>query len=368
MRYMEYVKRTVPMHDDLYDFFLQELPGYDMVGYRDTDLVCWGCFDDPDYVDYDYRNMTEWGQHAVHHAGPRVQGRADHDRPGRDQPGDADPARQLVLRRLDERGDVRHARPARQPGRQAPPVEQGDAAEAAEARLGRQVQLGRVAAHVRQAQRHLRRLRHRRRPVRPPVGDGEGRPGRHRLPEGHRPQHPDGAAEDRRHARDGARVEGAGEVERDRARPRPHLPPGLLGAGRPALPGEGAGRGPRRPHEELERLQGAGGGRQRRLPRGRPRRAVAPHGDPRRQDRELPAVPADAVEREPARHLRDARPLRGRGAEHADLRGERARELQGHRHHAGRADASTRACRAACTCTPAPGKVRKVVHRPTGLS
>ena len=37
-----------------------------------------------------------------------------------------------------------------------------------------------------------------------------------------------------------------------------------------------------------------------RLPRGRPRRALAPHGDPRGQDRELPAVPADAVEREPA--------------------------------------------------------------------
>jgi hydrogenase large subunit len=63
MRYIEYVKRTVPMHDDLYDFFLQELPGYDMVGYRDTNLICWGCFDDPDYVDYTYRGMTEWGRH-----------------------------------------------------------------------------------------------------------------------------------------------------------------------------------------------------------------------------------------------------------------------------------------------------------------
>jgi hydrogenase large subunit len=50
MRYIDYVKRSVPMHDDLYDFFLQQLPGYDMVGYRDTDLVCWGYFDDPDYV------------------------------------------------------------------------------------------------------------------------------------------------------------------------------------------------------------------------------------------------------------------------------------------------------------------------------
>ena len=61
MRYFDYVKRTVPMHDDLYDFFLRELPGYDMVGYRETNLVNWGCFDDPDYVDYNYANMNEWG-------------------------------------------------------------------------------------------------------------------------------------------------------------------------------------------------------------------------------------------------------------------------------------------------------------------
>ncbi len=61
MRYMEYAKRSVPLHDDLYDFFLRELPGYDMVGYRETDLVCWGAFDDPDYVDYDYKTMDEWG-------------------------------------------------------------------------------------------------------------------------------------------------------------------------------------------------------------------------------------------------------------------------------------------------------------------
>ena len=158
MRYIEYVKRTVPMHDDLYDFFLQQLPGYDMVGYRDTDLVCWGCFDDPDYVDYSYKGMTEWGQHRFITPGPRVQGRADHDGSRRDQPGDAHPARQLVLRRLVLGGDVRLERPARQPGRQASPVEQDDAAEAAEARLHRQVQLGHLAAHVRQAQRHLCRL------------------------------------------------------------------------------------------------------------------------------------------------------------------------------------------------------------------
>ena len=78
MRYMDYVKRTVPMHDDLYDFFLQELPGYDMVGYRDTNLVNWGCFDDPDYVDYDYRDDDRLGSQALHHPGRRDQRRADH--------------------------------------------------------------------------------------------------------------------------------------------------------------------------------------------------------------------------------------------------------------------------------------------------
>ena len=74
MRYIDYTKRSVHMHDDLYDFFLEQLPGYDMVGYRDTNLVCWGCFDDPDYVDYDYRNMTEWGRRRMVTPGIAING------------------------------------------------------------------------------------------------------------------------------------------------------------------------------------------------------------------------------------------------------------------------------------------------------
>ncbi len=62
MKYFDYCKRSVPMHDDLYDFWLEALPGYDMVGFRETNLVCWGAFDDPDYIDYDYKTMTEWGR------------------------------------------------------------------------------------------------------------------------------------------------------------------------------------------------------------------------------------------------------------------------------------------------------------------
>ena len=71
-----------------------------------------------------------------------------------------------------------------------------------------------------------------------------------------------------------------------------------------------------------------------RLPRGGARRAVAPPRDPRRQDRELPPVPADAVERQPDGLLRDARAVRGRGRRPADLRGERPGRLPRHRHHA----------------------------------
>ena len=74
MRYFDYVKRSVPLHDDLYDFWLDALPGYDMVGFRETNLVNWGCFDDPDYVDYDYKNMTEWGRRRFVTPGVAING------------------------------------------------------------------------------------------------------------------------------------------------------------------------------------------------------------------------------------------------------------------------------------------------------
>ena len=62
MKYIEYVKKIPPMHDDLYDFFYEALPGYEKVGYRATNLVCWGSFDNPEVEDYDYKHMTNWGR------------------------------------------------------------------------------------------------------------------------------------------------------------------------------------------------------------------------------------------------------------------------------------------------------------------
>jgi hydrogenase large subunit len=62
MRYVEYMKVCVPLHDDLFDFFYEALPGYEKVGQRRILLGCWGAFQDPDHCDFQYRNMTHWGR------------------------------------------------------------------------------------------------------------------------------------------------------------------------------------------------------------------------------------------------------------------------------------------------------------------
>ena len=60
-RYAEFMKKCVPLHDDLFDFFYEALPGYEKVGYRRTLLGCWGSFNDPAVCDYTYENMSKWG-------------------------------------------------------------------------------------------------------------------------------------------------------------------------------------------------------------------------------------------------------------------------------------------------------------------
>ncbi len=62
MKYVEFMKKVVPMHDDLFDFFYEALPGYEKVGQRQILLGCWGSFQNPDVCDYDYRTMAEWGR------------------------------------------------------------------------------------------------------------------------------------------------------------------------------------------------------------------------------------------------------------------------------------------------------------------
>ncbi len=62
MKYVEFMKKVVPLHDDLFDFFLEALPGYDQVGKRRTLLGCWGSFQNPDSCDFRYETMSKWGR------------------------------------------------------------------------------------------------------------------------------------------------------------------------------------------------------------------------------------------------------------------------------------------------------------------
>jgi hydrogenase large subunit len=62
MKYVEFMKKVVPLHDDLFDFFYEALPGYEKVGQRRILLGCWGSYNDPNHCDYTYRNMAEWGR------------------------------------------------------------------------------------------------------------------------------------------------------------------------------------------------------------------------------------------------------------------------------------------------------------------
>ncbi len=61
LRCMDFFKKSVPMNDDVFNFIYEAMPGYEEVGRRRILLACWGAFNNPEHVDYDYRNMEHWG-------------------------------------------------------------------------------------------------------------------------------------------------------------------------------------------------------------------------------------------------------------------------------------------------------------------
>jgi hydrogenase large subunit len=62
MKYVEFMKKVVPMHDDLFNFFYTALPGYEKVGQRRVLLGCWGAFQDPETCNFRYKDMGDWGR------------------------------------------------------------------------------------------------------------------------------------------------------------------------------------------------------------------------------------------------------------------------------------------------------------------
>jgi hydrogenase large subunit len=62
LKYLDLVKRVVPMNDDLFDFFFEALPGYEDVGNRRSLLGCGGSCQNPDVCDYRYEHMPDWAR------------------------------------------------------------------------------------------------------------------------------------------------------------------------------------------------------------------------------------------------------------------------------------------------------------------
>jgi hydrogenase large subunit len=75
MRCMDWVKKIVPITDDLFDFFYDVTDGeYAKVGQRRIQLGCWSAFQNPDVCDYTYQRMNEWGKAAFVTPGVVVDG------------------------------------------------------------------------------------------------------------------------------------------------------------------------------------------------------------------------------------------------------------------------------------------------------
>ena len=277
MRYVEFMKKVVPMHDDLFDFFYEALPGYDQVGLRRTLLGCWGSFQDPELCNFAYKDMERWGDAMFVTPGVVVDGKLHTHSLVDINLGTPDPFGQFVLRRLDRPGDVRQDRSARQPGRSAASVEPAhqpaarrsgtmedkyswvmsprwfdgkdhlalDTGGGPLARLWATALAGLVDIGYVKATGHSVQINLPKTALKGPVV---------------------------------VRVEDpAIRQQHDRARPRPDVLPGLRRGVRAALRREGVGGDPRRPHQDLGEVRGARRGHRLRLHRGGARCAVSHH-------------------------------------------------------------------------------------------
>jgi hydrogenase large subunit len=75
-RILDFVKKSVVMNDDVFNFFYEALPGYEHVGERRILLGCWGAWQDPSACDYDYKRMNDWGKAMYVTPGVIVDGKA----------------------------------------------------------------------------------------------------------------------------------------------------------------------------------------------------------------------------------------------------------------------------------------------------
>ena len=331
MRYVEFMKRVVPMHDDLFDFFYQALPGYEEVGRRRILLGCWGAFQDPDVCNFDYQRHDTWGRAMGVTPGVVVDGKlVTNDLVdinlgirillGHSFYDDWEDQEMFVTRDplgnpVDRRHPWnQHTNP--QPQKRdfdgnyswvmSPRWFDGTDHLALDTGGGPLARLWATALSGIVSTDHLRATGtgveiHLPKTALKPEVTLEWK-----IPSGPTP----------------SSATGRGPISKRMPRrrrstsSRRRSPTCERGGPRPGSPSTCPTRGSA---VALPRPSGA---------------CFPSHGDPGGQDRQLSPLPPNPVERQPAGLLRHARTLRGRGDGEPHLRGERSRALQGHRHHA----------------------------------
>ena len=334
MKYVEFMKKVVPLHDDLFDFFYEALPGYEEVGRRRVLLGCWGSFNNPDVCDYTYERMGEWGDAMYVTPGVVVDGElvthnlVDINLNIRILLGSSfyeDWQNSQTFVQTDPLGnkvDQRHPwnqstypKPQKRDFKDkytwvmsprwydkrtgdylALDTGGGPIARFWATALAGIVDNGYIKATGHSVKIYLPKT------VSMPEVEFEWK-----IPKW------------------------SNAIERDRARTyfQAYAAAAALYFAEQALAGAAC-----RAYAHVDRFQGAGRSHRLRLPRGGSRRSVASRGDSRPQNRQLSSLSADPVECESQGLIRHSWTLRGCRTEHTDLRGEWPRQVQGDRHHA----------------------------------
>ena len=252
MKYVEFMK-VVPLHDDLFDFFYEALPGYEEVGRRRVLLGCWGCFQNPE-AQFRVPGHDGLGRTMYVTPGVVVDGKLVTNDLVKINLG----IRILLGSSYYEDWDgreifVTHG-PTGQPGGQAASLESAHDPRPQKRQFGEQYSWvmsprwydgNAITCRWTPAAAARAPLVHRARGL-VDIGyiKATGNSVQINLP--------------KTALKTGElRVEDSAVVQCSRARPRPHLFSGVRRGLRAALRGESDGRGPRRPHEDVDRLQGA---------------------------------------------------------------------------------------------------------------
>ena len=242
LKYVEFMKRVVPLHDDLFDFFYEALPGYEEVGRRRVLLGCWGSFNNPDVCDYRYETMSDWGRAMFVTPGVVVDGKLVTT-----DLVDINLGLRILLGSSfyddwqSRETFVTHD-PLGNPVDQRHPWNQTTTPKPQKRDFAGKLHLGHVAPLARQADRRSAGPGYRRRPAGAALGDGTGRKGRYRLRESDRLQREDLSAENGQSARSRVRVEDPPLEQHAGTRPGADLLSSLCGGGGALLRREGAGR------------------------------------------------------------------------------------------------------------------------------